>query len=97
MVLSIADKPDFSFRNVTQTGNSLLTRSSRQAHHFNLNPARRVMVSQLEVLDVIQGILPGRFAGDACGQNQTRAIVGARELCRHQQDMLPQRLQGGCV
>ena len=55
------------------------------------------MVLQLEPLDLLQGVLPGRLAGTADRQNQPWPIVGATQQCRHQQNVVPQGLQRGVL
>ena len=53
------------------------------------------MVSGFEFLDLLQGILPGRFSLTACRQGQTGAIAGSAELGGHQQDLVTQGLKRG--
>ena len=55
------------------------------------------MASEFEPLDLLQGILPGRFSLTACGHGQAGAVVGAPQLGGHEQDFVPQRLQGGVL
>ncbi len=55
------------------------------------------MLLQPEPLDLVQGILPGRFAGTADRQNQPWPIVGATQQCGRQEDVVPQGLQRGVL
>ncbi len=54
-------------------------------------------VSRLENLDLVQGILPGRFSGPAGGQDQAGTVVGPTQLGGHQQDTMAQGLQRGVL
>lgn len=55
------------------------------------------MVLQLEPLDLVQGILPGRLAETAGRQSQPWPIFGVTQPCRHQQGVVPQGLQRGVL
>ena len=53
--------------------------------------------SWLEVVDLLQGIPPGRFAWTTGGQGQAWAVFHPPELSRHQQDLAAESLQRGCL
>ena len=53
------------------------------------------MVSQVEMFDLLHGVLPRRLAGAAGWQGEPRAISSPKKLGGHEQDLVPQRLQRG--
>ena len=54
----------------------------------------KTWVSQFEFVDLVERMFPGRLSAIACGQNQTRPVVGATQLGRHQKDTVTQSLKG---
>jgi hypothetical protein len=52
------------------------------------------MVSQVEMFDLLHGVRPCRLPGSAGWQSKPRAIASSKKLGGHEQDCVPQRLQG---
>src|SRR6266508_6463778 len=51
------------------------------------------MISGPEFVDLLERVLPSGFARAARRQHQAWAVVGATQLGRHQQNLVPQRLE----
>lgn len=55
------------------------------------------MVSQVQLLKLLQGIPPCRFSMTACWQVQAETIFDAPQLCGHQQDFVTERSERGVL
>jgi hypothetical protein len=51
--------------------------------------------SQLESLDSVQGVSPGRPPRSTGRHGQARSVAPAEQPCGHQENAIPQGLQGG--
>src|SRR5574337_1209117 len=51
------------------------------------------MIAWLKSLDLVQGILPGRFSRTARGQGQAGTVVGPTQRCGPQQESVAQGLK----
>jgi len=49
--------------------------------------------SHLELLNLLEGIPPGRFSRATCWQGQPGTIVGSPQLRRHEEDFVAERLE----
>lgn len=56
-----------------------------------------MMVSQFELFDLLQGVLPCRLPGSAGWESKPWAIARSKKLGGHEEDLVPQRLQRGAL
>src|SRR5262245_7562646 len=84
-----------------RTGRGVIRIKSRGLDGLKENPTRidpescvKTWFSQFEFVDLLERMFPGRLSTIACGQNQTRPVVGATQLGRHQKDTVTQSLKG---
>lgn len=54
-----------------------------------------MVISQLELLDFLWGVLPRRLSGATGQQGKPRTIASPEKLGWHEEDLVPQRLQRG--